>query len=101
MPNDVEERPEKTTLKPKAVPICTLFADGSLKVEGQGIGLIELQKILLSSVASISERTLQRAAAMEHVLTMVQQRFDGFDPATEKAMTTVLGQNITQAQAED
>jgi hypothetical protein len=95
MPNDSEdhpERPEKIQIHEKPVPVCTLFADGSLKVEGKGIGLLELQHLMLGAVASISERTLKRAAGMEQVLSMVQQRFGGFDEATEQAMATVLGQ---------
>jgi hypothetical protein len=98
MPNDVEEQSERIKVTPKPVPICTLFEDGSLKVVGRGIGLLELQRLLLSASGSIAERTLQRAAAMEQVLTMVQQRFDGFDPATEKAMAAVLGHTATLAE---
>jgi hypothetical protein len=100
MPNDAENRPEpqpeKATLKPRPqrqpAPVCTLFDNGQLRVEPSGIGLAELHRLLLGAAAQITERTLQRALAMERVLSAVQQRFDGFDAETAKAMAAALGQ---------
>jgi hypothetical protein len=96
---------DKMTLRPREqvpqepTPVCTLFSDGGIRVEnGVGLTLIELQRLMLASVLSISDRTVQRGAAMERVLAGIQQRFDGFDPETEDAIATVLGQRHQQYQ---
>jgi hypothetical protein len=100
---DKPEKPGKARLTPKAppppVPVCTLMSDGSVALEDEQkrIPLLELNRLLLSASAVITERTAQRAAAMESVLGVVQARFDGFDPQTEKAMATVLGQVPAEA----
>jgi len=98
MPNDVEtpEPPDKVTLTPRPqrqpVPVCTLYDTGQFRVEPGTVGLLELYRLLLGAAAQITDRTLQRAVAMERVLATVQQRFQGFDPETAEAIAAVLGQ---------
>jgi hypothetical protein len=91
-----EEEPAKTTLtqrKPEPAPVCTVFSDGAIRVESNtGLSLVELQRLLLASALSITDRTVQRGAAMERVLMLIQSRYDGFDPEVEHSIATVLGQ---------
>jgi hypothetical protein len=106
--NDIDqhragEPAEKLTLTPRQAeptPVCTLFSDGGIRVEqGTGLSLMELQRLMLASVLSISDRTVQRAVAMERVISMIQERYDGFDPETEQAIGTVLGQRQSQGSS--
>lgn len=101
MPDDgvtqADPQDEKITLTPRLqrqpVAVATLFDSGQLRVEPCGIGLTELHRLLLGAAAQITDRTLQRAVAMERVLVAVQQRFDGFDAETAQAIAAVLGQS--------
>jgi hypothetical protein len=94
MPDDLTP-PEKITLieKPEAkpTPVCTVFNDCSIRVDGKGIGLIELQRLLLGAAVQVMDRTVQRAVAMEGALIRVHTRFDGLDEETDAAIRQVLG----------
>jgi hypothetical protein len=100
---DVDERFEKQPLVEKSgatpMPVCTLLSDGSLRVEGSRVGLVELHRMLLMHASAIAERTVQRAAAMEQVLARIEQRFSGFDADTARALASVLGQTPPDDQA--
>jgi hypothetical protein len=51
----------KTTVTPKQAPaVCTLMADSPITVQQEHVPLLELQRLLLTAVATITERTLQR-----------------------------------------
>jgi hypothetical protein len=94
--DDEDGGPEKKiSLTPKpgaqAIPLCTVMSDGQVKVQAPQIPLIELNGALLTASGIITERLVQRAAAMERVIRSLQQRFDGFDPETEQMMIAVLG----------
>ena len=95
MLDDAQGSDDKTHLTPKAgaqpIPICTVMSDGSLKVQAPQIPLVELNRILLGAAGILTERTVQRAAAMERVLSSINQRFDGFDADTEQAIAAALG----------
>jgi hypothetical protein len=95
MLDDAQGSDDKTHLTPKEqvqpIPVCTVMSDGSLKVQASQIPLVDLSRLLLSAAGVLTERTVQRAAAMERVLVSISQRFDGFDAETEKAIATVLG----------
>jgi hypothetical protein len=86
---------EKITLTPKPgaqpIPLCTVMSDGQVKVQAPQIPLVELNSALLQASSIITDRLVQRAAAMERVIRSVHMRFDGFDPETEQAIAAVLG----------
>jgi hypothetical protein len=92
---DIEGIGEKTTVSTKAgtqpIPVCVVMSDGSLKVQAPQIPLVELHRVLLQAASILTERTVQRASAMERVLLSVHQRFDGFDDETAQSMAAVLG----------
>jgi hypothetical protein len=91
-----EDQPARTKLTPRPaepIQVCSLFSDGGIRVEqGSGLSLIELQRILFTAALSITDRTIQRGAAMERVLAGIHARYEGLDAETEQAIATVLGQ---------
>lgn len=87
--DDVVEPKTQVELK-EPEPVCTLFADGTIKVQQPQIKLLDLQRLLLMSAGSITERTLMRATQMEAVLTGIQARYSGFGPDTEAAIAAAL-----------
>jgi hypothetical protein len=105
--NDIEQQPEAEPQKKplarrqaEAVPICTLYSDGAIRVEDRaGVSLMELQRLLLASVLSIADRTAQRATGMERLLGAIQTRFELGDPELEEAIAAALGQRQQPPQA--
>jgi hypothetical protein len=59
-------------------------------VQQPQIKLLDLQRLLLMSAGSITERTLMRATQMEAVLGGIDARYSGFDPETEAAIAAAL-----------
>jgi hypothetical protein len=87
------EGKQRVTPRPEEpIPLCTVMSDGSIKVQSPQTPLVDLNRTLLYASATLTERTVQRAAAMEQVIVSVQRRFDGFDDQTTHAMAAVLGQ---------
>jgi hypothetical protein len=79
-----------------AEPICTLFKDGSMRVEGQQVALVELQRCLLGAALTVTGQTVQRATMMEQVLRRMRDRYDGFDTETNDALVSILGPVVAQ-----
>jgi purine nucleoside permease len=100
MLDDAEAREGKQHLTPKPgaepIPVVTVMSDATVKVQQPQMPLVDLNRVMLMASAILTERTVQRAAAMERLLQSIQQRFDGFDPATQQAFAAVLGQTATQ-----
>lgn len=76
---------------PKAAPaLVTLMADGSLTVLQDNVALLDVQRLLLTAAATITERTISRAAHMERVLAGLQARYDGFGEDMDRAIALAL-----------
>ena len=91
---DNEHEPDKITLtqrpEPQVVPVCTVLSDGTVRVEGQSMSPLDLQRLLMAAAVAITHASMQRVVSLERMLLLIRQRFDGFDRDTLAALDTVF-----------
>jgi hypothetical protein len=97
--NDVDhyagEPAEKQTVTPRQeepTPIITLHSNGRIELHRQNVSQEELQRILLSTVLTISNDAMQRAAVTYRLLEKINAGFGGFGPDIEGELAAILGQ---------
>lgn len=90
--DDVNDR-ATVSPRPEAqpVPVCTIMSDGTFRVEAQGIGFMDLYRLIEQAGLNMVDRAIGRAAAMESVLVRIKTRYQGFDDETATDLDRVLG----------
>lgn len=98
--NDVDvhragEPAEKTQATPRQedpTPVITLHSNGRIELHRQNVSQEELQRILLSTVLTISNDAMGRAAVTYRILEKINARFGGFGAEIEGELEALFGQ---------